>query len=449
MFCSSVARLLLSPSMDSRRVLCRRNGVSRSPRLVGWSVGIAVWLAFVTSCFVDKQLADECAPSACPDSSCQEDIVCTEHVQCPQGSRCRQKHCALAETSDMPPEALIDGFQAHEFDLTRTDTGTQFELIAPERAARIVCALFACQPLFSDETYGETPLRRIKNAARCLQRQRIFNTPASGEPQKFTFRLADLQLPEPTECSSSMLGISNPQRVSRAGYPVVEALRLGCFASDKTRVLAATRLMVISVSELPEGGSALRSDCQAAADGSWCSLPGDLGTCQSGRCDFTKTPNVGTSPLDSGGAPNDAAASDEGREVPVDCKGLPDDVTCRRRNTDSIGQCLSGRCIKKTQAGEGYNQPLAVSDCAAPGSVTDWLNCYPSPTLSYGTCLSQECRLRCRSSDDCVSALDAAEIPCVPSPDPARCQPPRPEECYRAAGSYLGVCVPTTPIGDP
>jgi hypothetical protein len=407
-------------------------------------VSLASGLLSAPACGVDTTLESECAPAACPDGSCLKDIACEDGAQCPQGSTCQRGSCLLAGSSDIRAEALIVGFHAHEFDLVRSaGADVQYELVAPDRAARVVCGLFACEPRFAHASYGSTELSRIKNAAQCLQREHVFNTQTSGEPQKFTFRLADLRTPEPTECSSSMLGISNPDRASRAGYPVVEALRLGCWASDKTHVLAATRLIAVSVSDLPEGESVLRSDCQAAPDGSWCSLPGDLGTCQAGGCDFTKRPGVSAVQIDAGGAPNDTA------EVPTSCEGLPDDVTCRRAKTDSVGQCLSDRCIKKTQAGQGYSQPLAVSDCAAPGSVTDWLNCYPSPTLSFGTCLQQECRLRCRDSEDCTRALDAAEISCGGSGGGTGCEPARAETCYRPSGSYLGVCVPTDPQGDP
>jgi hypothetical protein len=103
-----------------------------------------------------------------------------------------------------------------------------------------------------------------------------------------------------------------------------------------------------------------------------------------------------------------------------------------------VGQCLSGRCLRPSRA--DYAKPLAISNCATEGAVTDWLNCYPSPVLGFGTCWGNSCRLRCRGDEDCVAALDDAEVPGSGGAAGASSDV-RPEHCQREPGSFLGVCV--------
>jgi hypothetical protein len=235
-----------------------------------------------------------------------------------------------------------------------------------------------------------------------------------------------------------MLGLTGDTHAApRAGYPVVQTLRLGCWAQDMSHVIAATRLTPLGVTDLPGGTSALLSNCQQAADGSWCSLPGNLGVCLRHRCDFSQRPSadVMTDGSEAGSASGTAASE----PALTDCSHAAEGTPCRRAEASTIGQCLSGRCLRDST--DSYSQPLVVSDCAAPGAVTDWLNCYPSPVLGFGTCESEQCRLRCREDADCRDALDAAEVPCEMPDAEGRCERERPEKCRRFSGSYLGVCV--------
>ncbi len=375
------------------------------------------------SCRPDADATDHCPARECADKACSEAVPCPGGVGCPQGTTCFDDTCVVSPPSIIEPDTLIVGFDAREFDLGRASAGpAAYELTAPDGADRVACGLFTCKPAIVESDAG----RRIVNTAQCLQREHVFNTQRSGELQTFKFGLGDLRPPEPDSCRSAMLGLGDGRRVPRTGYPLVEALRIGCWASDRTHVIAATRLVPVGVTDLPEGDRLMRRDCQETADGTWCILPGDLGVCAENKCDFTRVPSADT--LTEGAGGDATVAPKQEAEAVADCRGIEEGAACRRKEVGSIGQCLSGRCLKQSEA--EYTQPLAVSDCAAQGAATNWLNCYPSPTLSFGTCCGAVCRLRCREDNDCTATLDDAGV-----------ADPRPEKCHRAPGSYLGVCV--------
>jgi hypothetical protein len=400
------------------------------------AVAAALSLGGGASCRPDAAVGDHCPASECADRDCNGALACPKGAGCPQGTVCVEKLCVASPPAAIDPEILIEGFKAREFDLVRAlGDEAGYELTAPDGAERVACGLFTCAPVIVEFEAGAQVLRRIANTAQCLQREHVFSTQASGELQTFKFGLGDLRPPEPDSCRLAMLGLGDGKSVTRAGYPLVEALRIGCWASDRTHVIAATRLVPIGVTDLPEGDRLMRRDCQEVADGTWCILPGDLGVCAQNECDFTMVPSALGSAEGAGGDGNLTNAGQEAEAV-TDCRGIGEGVACRRQDVDSIGQCLSGRCLKQSVA--EYTQPLAVSDCAAEGAVTNWLNCYPSPTLSFGTCCGKRCRLRCRDDEDCTAALDDAGVVC--KANASDCDP-RPEKCHRAPGSYLGVCV--------
>jgi hypothetical protein len=406
-------------------------------RMKGAMVALVAFASSVAgaSCVSDRWLEEQCPATQCADANCDQDVACPGGAGCPQGTRCMADLCVASPPPAIEPEALIDGFKAREFDLVRaTGDDARYELTAPDGADRVACGLFTCAPVIVERSAGSQTLRRIANTSQCLQREHVFTTQPSGELQTFKFGLADLRSPEPNSCRASMLGLGDPSSVSRTGYPLVEALRIGCWASDRTHVIAATRLVAVGVTDLPEGARLMRRDCQEVADGTWCILPGDLGVCVAADCDFTMVPSPVDSLSGAGGQGSPTSVAPEVETV-TDCRGVADGVACRRKEVESVGQCLSSRCLK--QSTDEYTQPLAVSDCGAEGAVTDWLNCYPSPTLSFGTCCGARCRLRCREDQDCASALDDAGVTC--KANDTTCEP-RPERCHREPGSYLGVC---------
>lgn len=398
------------------------------------SLGCVWLLSLMTGSCLEAKLSSTCLPPECRGNSCRNDVTCTHDDQCPRGSSCNDGVCGVARLESIRTRELIEGFGVREFALTPSTTEGRrtYEVSMPDGAVRVICGLLTCKPRFAREVAGPIELTRLSNAARCVARTDTFDASrASDDSRDFAFEVSALQ-PSTAACDGE-------EATSSPSYPVVETLRLGCWAEDLRRVIAATRLVPLNVTDLPDANGNRVANCSDASDGSWCTLAGDIGTCLNGGCDLSRVSSgVPMSAAESGGATNDVTLQLDYSDAPTDCGGLPNDTICRREELESIGQCLSGQCLKATLA--DYYQPLVVANCDAVGAETDGLNCYPSPVLGYGTCFKRACAIRCRNKTDCMSALDAAGVPCREGGNSGDCEPPRPERCRAVPESYLGVC---------
>lgn len=396
-------------------------------RVLSAALALSGGLGVGLNACVEKQFDTHCAPAACP-GSCDEPWSCERSADCPAGSVCVNGVCGVDAFPVIGADTLVAGFDVPEFELMQTsmDEGRpRLQWSAPPGSLRVTCGLFTCTPEFDGgEGSGQPSAVRLSNAPRCVPRVQTFNTETSAETQVFSFELGDLEPAAAGSCSPA-LGLTAQEAAGASGYPVVELLRVGCWALDRNQVIAATRLVQVNVQELPDAGYVLRLDCAAAPIGSWCLLPGDLGVCDQGKCELGRTP----SELPEAGAGGQGGEAATLPPEPVeDCEDRPDDVPCQSPDS-RIGQCLVDRCVANSES--TYLRPLVVGDCASDGFETEWLNCYPSPILGFGTCAERQCRVRCRTDEDCESALSAAGIDV--SAQSTTCQ--RPE------GSYLGVCM--------
>lgn len=311
--------------------------------------------------------------------------------------------------------ALTDGFGVAEFELQDTSRDPlTFAWLAPQQSERVVCALFASAPEFShSEQQTEERLVRLLNEGRAVARKRTFNTADIGSDRRFSFKLADLEAsgvcPTPLSIPIELAG----------SYPIVQLLRVGCWAFDDTKVIAATRLAIVEPSSLPDWDTVPQPTCLGQPDRSWCRMPGTPGSCQGGVCDPSRSPSAPQ--MGAAGSGGDAG---EPLAPPTDCTDLADDVGCLQKS-DEVGQCSSGQCI--AQDAQDYEPPLVVSSCAV--DRTEGLNCYPSPILDFGSCFKGKCEPRCDQDQDCVSPFQRVGIADVDK-----------QVCYIADDAYVGSC---------
>jgi hypothetical protein len=382
--------------------------------------------ALCVACSTEESSADRCAPGPCSHDSCASIVNCAANADCPLGTRCDQGECKVDPFPVTEDDSLVTGFDVPEFSLRVTDTAPMtFEWLAPKHAVRVTCALLTSPPEFPTiSKRSERALIRMTNANRAIERQRTFNTGLTSTNEGFSFTLGELG---PLD-SGMREGCAVPgalfQAPQKTYYPIVEVLRVGCWAFDSVKVVAATRLVAIPSQSMPESGNVPLALCDAQATGAWCKRAGQPGTCRSQTCDTNM-------PTFSQGRAPDAAAGAPGTDTPsslvviVDCKGQTDGTSCVEPVTasEAFGQCQSGQCLR---ANEQQYRPVVVTSCV-DGSF-DGLNCYPTAVLSFGNCDSGTCLPRCRVDDDCKQAFEEAGLaPTLP-------------RCDRNPSAYLGLC---------
>jgi len=329
--------------------------------------------------------------------------------------------CQVVTFPRIDDASLIAGFKAAEFELRITSNEPlSFDWNSPDAAERVVCALFTSPPeLASVEGTGAQELLRITNVSRSLARARTFNTESATSQQHFSFQIGDLRA-TPATSGTCPTALSLGRGSLPADYPIVELLRVGCWAFDSAKVMAATRLLPVAASSLPDSSNRVSDSCQAQAQGAWCWMPGTPGTCQNEACDVDKpepikpTPNLG-----------DAGAGNSPLTAVMDCSGQPDDRACLK-HSQTVGQCLAEECV--SQGSDSYRAPLVVTSC---DQGNDGLNCYPSPLLGFGNCLDKSCRPRCRIDSDCKEAFERAGVSTSPGLE---------RFCDRVTNSYVGLC---------
>jgi hypothetical protein len=371
----------------------------------------------------DDKLETTCAPSGCPNGECNSLPLCSgDSGRCPLGMSCIGGQCGIEPFPHLAGDALIRGFDVPEFqlDVTPASTGPlKFSWLAPNNSKRVVCALLTSMPEFSKAGTTEQ-LLRMSDGSRAIERQRVFNIETAGMQEEFSFTLADLETHGDGEYLGCSTALSVPNMFPGHSYTVVELLRVGCWAFDQAKVIAATSLVNVVPSSLPDFNTVPKLSCQAQAEGTWCRTP-SAGTCQKGLCDTSKPPAVDGAD-GSAGAAGDGNGAAANTPAVTDCTGEQNDLTCSV--TGAIGQCLNAECVAQTD--DAYRPPLVVSDCAADN--TNGLNCYPSLVLSFGNCAAGVCQPRCWGPDDCTSAFERAALTQIKT------------TCGRSNGAFIGTC---------
>lgn len=176
-----------------------------------------------------------------------------------------------ADNDDVDPLTLVMELGVRAFDLHRAlDDGTSsvaFSWAPIEDADIMVCALFTCAPEVARTSAEDGPsrqLRRIRNWNKCVEAHQVFE-PAVG---KFTL--------DPLSLVSA----------EQLGNPRMTTLKVGCWASNGSVVVAASLLKDVAPDEVPWAGPF--GDCDAeGADGLNCRTPvGSFGTCRAGECRY-------------------------------------------------------------------------------------------------------------------------------------------------------------------
>lgn len=391
-------------------------------------VGVIALYVGATGCAEPPVPDAGCAADQCPEGGCGVTLACRADSDCPLGTACSSGTCQVVPFPRVDRDTLIRGFDVPEFELRKvSDAPATFEWARPEDARRVTCALFTSRPEFPRvRERTEHTLIRMNNPGRAIERERVFNAEASATNQRFRFTLGDL---EPSTRCPSTLAVNGA--FASQHYAVVELLRLGCWAFDSAKVIAATQLLTILPEHLPDWNTVPKTSCSDQPNGTWCRMPGTPGRCKSGRCDTTAPEPVASPP----GTPVDEGAAGAGglgtlsTEPLTDCSNAMEDTACVVPNT-AVGQCLELECI--AQGSQDYRPPLVVSNCTASG--TDGLNCFPSPIFSFGNCHQGGCRPRCRTTSDCADQLERAGLGDAP-----------PHECNRAKDAYVGICEARSP----
>jgi hypothetical protein len=313
--------------------------------------------------------------------------VCSQSQECPVGTACVSRVCRPPTNGDLSSTVLVDGFSSDEIALTRSAPGS-FGVEAPKSAVSMSCALFVGIPAFDRQS--------LSNLETSAARYRVFPLDDSrNSASTVNLRLDDLKPFTNPECSQSSALDTGASIV----VPV-ESLHLGCWATSLDAVIAATSLLSLDPSELPEFGATPLASCDQSAsptDGSSCLQASQIGSCLSHICVAD-----GAGDADDPGvvAPTNSVC-DRGAD------GTPCEVSSPRQ-----GRCFDGSCLDQGQV----FSPLVNASCTG---LEQWENCFPSPLGLIGTCYSELCRQRCHDVTDCNDG----------------------EVCTRPpAPSYLGVC---------
>jgi hypothetical protein len=394
-------------------------------------------------------------PAPCVDSACAVGIECTSQTYCPIGSTCvptgtETAFCGSNDAPDVAPDALIEGFGVAEFPLLRdVENEGQFLFDAPPDAEAVLCGLFIAAPRFeefrdedpSDEKLLVAPgsaQQRMINSDSCIVRDRIFRIDDDNDTSHVAvLRLEELRPPQ-RSC-----GTTNTPFADGSEYPIVETLHLGCWALGEANVIGVSALVSLSASELPDLGEVpIKCDQgDAQTDGAYCYVDHVEGVCSDEMCvagGDNSAGGVTSVDAGSGGAGTDSsgaagqgdaggAAGQSGViERVKSCKSQPNGTLCSEEPAEPVGRCFQKGCVG--QDVPVLERPLVVANCALQGVETDWLNCFPSPLGTIGTCFGAACRVRCHDITDCERTAKARSVT-------------SPEECrHTNLPGYLGVC---------
>lgn len=327
---------------------------------------------------------ESCQP-ACAEPSCRNLVSCQADADCAVGTLCASGACRPPKKIEAVGNTLIKGFASDALELTRGQQGV-FSVEAPKVAVNVSCALFVGPPRFAGGS--------ITNIDASVARYHVFPLdPSRTTASVLNLRLDALEpLPAAAACDrqGALSGVS----------PLVESLRLGCWALSLDRVVAASQLLPLDPSELPEYGVTLLDSCDqssAPTDGSYCALSPQIGACKDHEC----------SPLDPGAPVAPSAVT----TATSDCDAANDGVACQL-GSPGRGRCFAGNCLE-----HDATPPLVTGSCAELDSP--WANCFPSPIGLVGTCFKGLCRRRCHDALDCSSG-ELCELP--------------------PSASYLGAC---------
>jgi hypothetical protein len=185
--------------------------------------------------------------------------ACVDDMDCPRGSLCARidettnGSCAIgSEEVQTSRSVLLSGFGVPEMPgrLVTTDAH-EFAWERPAGATIVHCALFACPPAFrvaADKegewlTEVDPGAAEIANYDRCVLAEETSTQPDGT----FNLRERDNEFHAPTTLSATMKPDGPFCDTAGHGCAPIDALLVGCWAYDETRIVAATWLASVDI----------------------------------------------------------------------------------------------------------------------------------------------------------------------------------------------------------
>lgn len=199
----------------------------------------------VLQCGAPENIFDPFKRKICPSA-------CTDALDCPRGTLCAKPEgirvgtCELGSSDlQISRTALLEGFGVREMSgKLETTEALEFTWKRPDGARFVQCALFACTPAFRSpaEEEGtwlaeaEAATAQIANYEYCVIADKL-----SSEPEgAFNLRDPDVEYRPPRDITDTTK--KSGIRCGQYGCAPIDDLRVGCWAYDDTRIVAATRL---------------------------------------------------------------------------------------------------------------------------------------------------------------------------------------------------------------
>jgi len=223
------------------------------------------------------------------------------------GAQTPARRCQLPD-GPSGRQALITGFEVPMFRLLRaTSSGpVAFSWTAPEETHIVHCALFACPPVVEESVRDGRTVYRIANYEPCVMASNLF------EPGEGVFDLGD---------GSIVFSPASGATCGGASARVVRELLAGCWAYDKSKVIAATPLEPVTPQEIFGYHDQFDLGCASEIDGRTCELEDEsLGVCWEGACRAPCVTGQDCLAYEEAEEPDGGAdAGGEGGVVPLAC----------------------------------------------------------------------------------------------------------------------------------
>jgi hypothetical protein len=261
---------------------------------------------------------------------------CADTAECPPGTVCGTRattcagvdagkgQCVVPSIAHPNEAALIEGFAVRSMDLAQvadaSSGATAFTWTPVDGTTIVECALFVCDPVVRDRATSGSSFSEpaIVNYDQCVIAAHVFPSPNG------TFDLGNTEYAYagPSDGGTSCSQSPAARRVTR--------LSVGCWAYDTSRVIAASALTPVGVTQVYDYDLVLDPLCTAQQAGACQTTRAHVwGDCTSGGCavrcvdDYDCVDPSSLLPGDAGVAAATPDAQDAADDAPTD--GASDD----------------------------------------------------------------------------------------------------------------------------
>lgn len=341
-------------------------------------------------CIVSDKRDVDLSPATCPaDDHCSVWRACTGDWECPSGTQClaptdepatalaaaaggncgKSKRCTIPGAASRGRNALSEGFDVAEMELRleAQATGNVYHVGVPRDARTVFCGLFVADPVVAGGNLG-----RIANEWKSLHRVHLFRVPDLAEDQtgsrSIQFTISELSDEGPVVPLCEREPIDSPGNAwqrpdGAAAYPIVSSLQVGCWAYGIHKVVAASQLRNVPISDLPEI-KPLVTDCAGAdgldLSGRFCSQAAGLGECRGNVCEQRRVEILGTA--GAGAVEREPEASAGSASSSSTSSGVPASGGTTAPNGSADTQ--TDPCPRAAAGGSGSYSYLSVAGAA-------------------------------------------------------------------------------------